>query len=174
MKKSSKKQQGSPVVENKPEKVVGLDLGDRHSHYCILSSSGEVMEEGRIQTTAASLEKHFGSEARMRIALEAGTHSPWVSRLLKRFGHQVIVANPRKIPTLTKSESKNDRNDARQLARMGGLRPRAAPSDRAPQHRAPAGPESDPYPQRAGACPNDADQFHARAGQERRRASALL
>jgi transposase len=123
MKKSSKKQQGSPVVENKPEKVVGLDLGDRHSHYCILSSSGEVMEEGRIQTTAASLEKHFGSEARMRIALEAGTHSPWVSRLLKRFGHQVIVANPRKIPTLTKSESKNDRNDARQLARMAAFDP---------------------------------------------------
>jgi transposase len=123
MKKSSKKQQRSALVESKPEKVVGLDLGDRHSHYCILTSSGEVMEEGRIQTTAASLEKHFGSEARMRIALEAGTHSPWVSRLLKRYGHQVIVANPRKIPTLTKSESKNDRNDARQLARMAAFDP---------------------------------------------------
>jgi transposase len=123
MKKSSKKQQRSALVASKPEKVVGLDLGDRHSHYWILTSSGEVMEEGRIQTTAASLEKHFGSEARMRIALEAGTHSPWVSRLLKRYGHQVIVANPRKIPTLTKSESKNDRNDARQLARMAAFDP---------------------------------------------------
>jgi len=56
MKKSSKKQQRSALVESKPEKVVGLDLGDRHSHYWILTSSGEVMEEGRIQTTAASLE----------------------------------------------------------------------------------------------------------------------
>ena len=58
------------------------------------------MEEGRIQTTRHRLEKHFASEARMRIALEAGTDSPWVSRLLKSYGHQVIVANPRKIPTL--------------------------------------------------------------------------
>jgi hypothetical protein len=57
MKKSSKKQLKSAVVESKPEKVVGLDLGDRHSHYCILTSSGEVMEEGRIQTTAAPYRK---------------------------------------------------------------------------------------------------------------------
>ena len=110
MKKSSKTQQGATVAESKPAQVVGLDLGDRHSHYCMLTGTGEAVEEGRIQTTAAAMEKHFASEPRMRIALEAGTHSPWVSRLLKSYGHQVIVANPRKIPTLTKSESKNDRN----------------------------------------------------------------
>ena len=81
------------------------------------------MEEGRIQTDTAALEKHFKSEPRMRIALEAGTHSGWVSRLLKGYGHQVIVANPRKIPTLTRSKSKNDRNDARQLARMAAFDP---------------------------------------------------
>ena len=153
---------------------MGLDLGDRYSHYCVLSSTGEVMEEGRIRPTAAALEKHFGSEPGMRIALEAGTHSAWVSRLLKSYGHQVIVANPRKIPTLTSSESKNDRNDAEQLARMAAFDPRAAPSDRAPQRRAPAGPEPDPYPQRAGARPDDADQFRTRAGQERRRTAAHL
>jgi transposase len=124
MKKGSKKQQRSTVAESQPEKVVGLDLGDRYSHYCMLTSTGEVMEEGRIQSTAAALEKHFGSEPRMRIAVEAGTHSPWVSRLLKSYGHQVIVANPRKIPTLTCSESKNDRNDAEQLARMAAFDPK--------------------------------------------------
>ena len=123
MKKSSKKQQGATVAESKPAQVVGLDLGDRHSHYCMLSSTGEMMEEGRIQTTLAAMEKHFAGEPRMRIALEAGTHSPWVSRWLKSYGHEVIVANPRKIPTLTKSESKNDRNDARQLARMAAFDP---------------------------------------------------
>jgi transposase len=123
MKKSSKKQQGGAGTESRPEKVVGLDLGDRYSHYCMLTGSGEVMEEGRIQTNAAALEKHFGTEPRMRIALEAGTHSGWVSRLLKSYGHQVIVANPRKIPTLTASKSKNDRNDAKQLARMAAFDP---------------------------------------------------
>src|SRR5271163_3287280 len=124
MKKSSKSQQSGTVVESRPEQVVGLDVGDRYSRYCLLSSTGEMMEEGRIQTTTAAMEKHFGSERRMRIALEAGTHSPWVSRLLKSYRHQVIVANPRKIPTLTKSESKNDRNDAEQLARMAAFDPK--------------------------------------------------
>jgi transposase len=123
MKKISKKQQGATVAVSKRSQVVGLDLGDRHSHYCMLSSTGEVMEEGRIQTTRSAIEKHFAGEPRIRIALEAGTHSPWVSRLLKSYGHEVIVANPRKIPTLTKSESKNDRNDAEQLARMAAFDP---------------------------------------------------
>lgn len=124
MKKISKKQQDATVAENKPTRVVGLDLGDRHSHYCMLTITGEEVETGRIQTTRAAMEKHFAGEPRMRIGLEAGTHSPWVSRLLKSYGHQVIVANPRKIPTLTKSESKNDRNDAEQLARMAAFDPK--------------------------------------------------
>lgn len=124
MKKSSKKQQVATVTMSKPAQVVGLDLGDRHSHYCMLTSTGEFMEDGRIQTTRAAIEKHFAGEPRMRIAVEAGTHSPWVSRLLKSYGHEVIVANPRKIPTVTKSESKNDRNDAEQLARMAAFDPK--------------------------------------------------
>jgi len=71
MKKSSKKQQGIAATVSRPAKVVGLDLGDRYSHYCVVSGAGEVMEEGRIQTDAAALKKHFGAEPRMRIALEA-------------------------------------------------------------------------------------------------------
>ena len=112
------------AAQSQPCPVVGLDLGDRYSHYCMLSDRGEWMEEGRIQSTVASVEKHFGGEPRMRIGLEIGSHSPWVSRLLKSYGHEVIVANPRKIPTLTKSESKNDRNDAEQLARMAAFDPK--------------------------------------------------
>ncbi len=83
-----------------------------------------MLEEGRIQSTEASLRRHFEGEARYRIALECGTHSPWVSRLLKMLGHQVIVANPRKIPVITGSESKNDRNDAEQLARFAAYDPK--------------------------------------------------
>ena len=123
MKKISK-QQRALAAESKPERVVGLDLGDRYSHYCMLTGSGELMEEGRIRSTVAALEKQFGNEPRMRIALETGTHSPWVSRLLESQGHQVIVANARKIPVITASESKNGRNDAEQLARMAAFDPK--------------------------------------------------
>lgn len=124
MKKNSKKAEPKNTWNDKPAMTVGLDLGDRHSHYCVLSEVGEVVEEGRIATTEAALRKHFAGEPRQRMALECGTHSPWVSRLLKELGHQVIVANARQIPALTASHSKNDRNDAQSLARFAYCDPK--------------------------------------------------
>lgn len=107
----------------KPEMTLGLDLGDRYSHYCLLNGDGAVIEEGRVQSTEAALRRHFEGDPCLRIALECGTHSPWVSRLLTTLGHQVIVANARKIPAITGSESKNDRNDAEKLARFAAYDP---------------------------------------------------
>ena len=114
MKKGSR----ASVRAQKPLITVGIDLGDRFSRYCMVNAEGEVMEEGRMQTTAAAMERHFAGEARQRIAMECGTHSPWVSRLLRDMGHEVWVANARKIRAITASESKNDRNDAEKLARL--------------------------------------------------------
>lgn len=109
---------------DKPEITIGLDLGDRYSHYCMLNEDGDAIESGRIQTTEAAFRRHFEGEPRQRIALECGTHSPWVSRLLNTLGHEVIVANARKIPAITASTSKNDRNDAELLARFAAHDPR--------------------------------------------------
>ncbi len=109
---------------SKPEMTLGLDMGDRHSHYCLLNGDGEAIEEGRIQSTEAALRRQFEGEPCLRIALECGTHSPWVGRLLTALGHQVIVANARKIPAITDSESKNDRNDAEKLARIAAYDPK--------------------------------------------------
>ena len=108
----------------KPAITVGLDLGDRFSQYCMLNRDGEVIETGRIQTTEAALRRHFEGEPQMRVALECGTHSAWISRMLEQLGHQVLVANTRKIRAITASESKNDRNDAEKLARFAAHDPR--------------------------------------------------
>ena len=59
----------------KPGITIGLDLGDRFSHYCMLNSDGDAIETGRIPTTEAALRRHFEGEPAMRIALECGTHS---------------------------------------------------------------------------------------------------
>lgn len=123
MKKVSR-QMPKMEASDKPEMTLGLDMGDRYSHYCLLNQEGDVVEEARIQSTEAAIRRHFEGEPRLRIALECGTHSPWVSRLLKELGHQVIVANARKIPAITGSESKNDRNDAEQLARFAAFDPK--------------------------------------------------
>jgi transposase len=123
MRKLSKQAQRKQWNQDRPAMTVGLDLGDRFSRYCMLNGEGEVIEEGRVQSTEAAFARHFPAEPRLRVALECGTHSPWVSRMLKRLGHQVLVANARKIPAITASESKNDRNDAEQLARLAAFDP---------------------------------------------------
>ena len=118
----------------KPAITVGIDLGDRFSRYCVMNAQGEVMEEGRIQTTRAAQERHFAGEPRQQIALECGTHSPWVSRSLRGMGHEVWVANARKLRAIMASESKNDRNDAEKLARFAAYDPQLLSPI---QHRSP-------------------------------------
>src|SRR6202030_924647 len=110
--------------KQRPERIVGIDLGDRFSRYCVLNGDGEVMEEGRVRTSAESFRRHWEGEPRQRIVLESGTHSPWISRLLQGFGHQVIVGNARKLRAISQNESKNDRQDAEMLARLGYCDPK--------------------------------------------------
>lgn len=118
--------------KEKPARTVGIDLGDRFSRYCIVNGDGEVIEEGRLRTEANAFRQQFQGEERMRIAMECGTHSPWLSRLLEELGHEMHVANSRKIEAITSSESKNDRNDAEQLALLAHYNPRLL---HAVQHR---------------------------------------
>jgi predicted NBD/HSP70 family sugar kinase len=72
--------------------TIGLDLGDRFSSYCILDEVGKILREQKVPTTPEEMKQTFGRMVRSRIAMETGTHSPWVSRLLTGLGHEVIVA----------------------------------------------------------------------------------
>jgi len=103
--------------------TVGLDVGDRHSWFCILDAAGEVVAEGRARTTTEALNEHFTRWARSRVVLEAGTSSGWISRLAMAAGHEVIVANPRELRKIHQSDRKNDRSDALVLARMARFDP---------------------------------------------------
>ena len=123
MKKHSRRQQSAEWNE-KPSITVGLDLGDRFSHYCQLNQDGEITGQSRIPTTEKGLRKQFAGKPQQRIAMECGTHSPWVSRLLKELGHQVIVANARKLRAISENESKSDEVDAEMLADLAYYRPR--------------------------------------------------
>jgi transposase len=103
--------------------TIGMDLGDRNSRYCSLSNEGEIIREGQVSTTKAGMIEAFGSLGRVRIAIEVGTHSPWVTRLLQSLGHEVIVANPRQVKLITESSRKDDRLDAQTLARLARIDP---------------------------------------------------
>jgi transposase len=96
-----------------PLMTAGLDLGDKYSYLCLIDQqSGEVMEEGRLRTTPEAFRRRFVSERPLRVAIEAGTHSPWVSHLLKECGHEVLVANARKVRLIYSNERKTDEVDA--------------------------------------------------------------
>jgi transposase len=98
--------------------AIGMDLGDRTSRYCMLNESGEVVKEASVATTKKGLTQVFAALKRSRIAIEVGTHSPWISRLLKQLGHEVFVANPRQLKLISQSSRKDDRVDAQTLARL--------------------------------------------------------
>ena len=106
--------------------TAGLDLGDKYSYLCLIDTeSGEVIEEGRLRTTPEALRQRFDSEQRpLRIAIEAGTHSPWVSRVLEKCGHEVLVANARKLRLIYANKRKTDEIDAENLARLARLDPK--------------------------------------------------
>jgi transposase len=103
------------VSKERPKTTAGVDLGDRYSYLCLIDTqSGEVIEEGRLRTTPEAFRRRFASERPppIRIAIEAGTHSPWVSRVLEECGHEVLVANARKLRLIYANKRKTDEVDA--------------------------------------------------------------
>jgi len=104
--------------------TIGLDLGDRWSHDCVLDAAGQVVETTRMATGAESMTRRYARLPKAVIAIEVGTHSPWVSRLLKKLGHEVLVANARKLRLISENTRKGDKVDAELLARVARLDPK--------------------------------------------------
>src|SRR6266702_2280009 len=108
---------------SKVEMTIGIDLGDVWSHYCTLNEAGEVVDRGRFRTNPKVLEKWFTDLPPARVAMEAGTHSIWVSEQLQELGHEVIVANVRELRAISHSDRKSDTVDAEKIARYARLDP---------------------------------------------------
>jgi transposase len=103
--------------------TVGLDMGDKNHSVCALDAEGEILSRGTIGNTSAAIRKHFEKMAPCRVAMEAGTHSGWVSRILEELGHEVLVGNPRKLRAIWDSTNKTDDRDAEMLARIARVDP---------------------------------------------------
>ena len=103
--------------------TLGMDLGDRKSMICELDAQGQQVSMQSVSTTAAGLRKYLRDRSNCLIALEAGTHSAWISRLLDELGHRVLVGNPRKLRVIWDSDNKQDTRDAEMLARIARFDP---------------------------------------------------
>lgn len=121
----SKAQRGLAVTDSTLRTIVGIDLGDRFTQaHFLAADSGETLEQSRIPTTKEGFSARFTGVPRARIALETGTHSSWVARLLTELGHEVLVAHARKVRLITDNDKKNDKLDAERLALLARADPR--------------------------------------------------
>jgi transposase len=105
--------------------TVGVDLGDQWSHYCILGLQGETLREGQLQTREAEVAEFFQALPPARVVMEVGPHSPWMQEVIAGEGHEVVVANPRLMEGSKRRKRKNDRIDAKKLARLGRVDPQS-------------------------------------------------
>jgi transposase len=104
--------------------AIGLDVGDLKIDCCVVDARGEVVERSEIPNKPEALRARFAGARPTRIALEAGTHSLWMADVLRKYGHEVWVANPRKLRGLYENPKKSDRVDAEYLARVARLDPK--------------------------------------------------
>lgn len=102
--------------------TIGMDLGDKNHAVCVFDHN-EIVHQGSIRNTKDELVKFFSQYQGATIALEAGTHSPWISRLLEDLGCHALVGNPRKLRVIWDSNNKYDGRDAEMLARIARFDP---------------------------------------------------
>jgi transposase len=162
MKKSSTvaAQQGRNFSQQKL--TVGLDPGDRNTWYCVVDEAGQIQLEQRVRMSAKAMQEVFGAMARSRMALETGTRSPWIGRLLSDLGHQLIVAHARKVRLIGESRKKDDRLDARTLARLARIDPELLCRVKTSQCESAGGPDGDPGASWTGAGTDGAGQHGPR------------
>jgi transposase len=106
--------------ENQPmyNITIGMDLGDKKHQIHVLDLAGETIKNCQISNTAKAIEDFFFHYPESQVAIEASSHSPWISRLLERIVAKVLVGNPRKLRVIWDSDKKDDMRDAEMLARI--------------------------------------------------------
>jgi transposase len=103
---------------NRDRDSIGLDLGDKRSPYGFLDVDGEIVTEGSLAPTREEFTAYFSAIPQARMAVEVGTHSAWVSEVLTAYGHDVVIAHPRRMESMAKNRRQHDKVEARTLARL--------------------------------------------------------
>lgn len=112
--------------ENQPmyNVAIGMDLGDKKHQIHILDAEGKTIKVCQISNTAKALNRFFSEYPKALVAIEASTHSPWISRLLEEIVAKVLIGNPRKLRMIWDSDQKDDMRDAEMLARIARFDPK--------------------------------------------------
>ncbi len=103
--------------------TIGMDLGDKTNLVFVLDNTGSLQQSKSIDNNMESIKKFYKKYKGATVAIEARTHSPWISRLLSSLGCHVLVGNPRKLRAIWESDCKTDLRDAEMLARIARFDP---------------------------------------------------
>ena len=104
--------------------VVGIDLGNaKHAIRVTLRSTGEIIDERNITNYRESVGRVSKKYPDALIVMEVGSPSPWTSRFFQDPGHEVLVANPRKVRAIFNNDRKCDLYDARMFAKIARFDP---------------------------------------------------
>jgi transposase len=98
-----------------------MDLGDKKHEVCVLDAEGKVIMRKQVMNTRQAVKKCFEDCKEVVVVMEAGTHSPWISRMLEELGCEVLVGNARKLRMIWMAKDKSDVRDAEMLARIGRM-----------------------------------------------------
>src|SRR5258708_8395594 len=129
MKKNTSNKQGSSKGKPADQKetfafYIGIDLGDKNSDVCVLNPAGDVHKKFRLRMNEAEIGSYFAGIGRSRVAIEVGAQSQWVAEVIEKHGHEVHVANTRKVAYIHESDDKDDPGDAYKLAELVHFKPR--------------------------------------------------
>jgi len=113
----------APLGPNTDGITAGIDLGDKKHAICVIDSAGEIIDARKITNHRESFRRLSKKFPDARIVMEVGSHSPWISRFFSDLGHEVIVANARKLRAIYTNDRKSDELDALMLAKLGRIDP---------------------------------------------------
>jgi transposase len=101
-----------------------MDLGDKYHFAVVFDADGNELDAAKVTNTKVGISNFFKVYKGSTVAIEAGTHSPWISRHLEKMGCTVYVGNPRKLRFIWDSKDKSDERDARMLGMVCRIEPR--------------------------------------------------
>ncbi|MFO7869817.1 MAG: hypothetical protein R6V03_00080 [Kiritimatiellia bacterium] len=96
---------------------------DAHARNCVLgnmNAGGDFQHSWRFKTSEKELVRHVkGVEGQEKqLAIEEGPLTYWIAQTIRPYVDEVVIADPKKNPSISQNAMKGDKVDVRQLCRL--------------------------------------------------------
>ena len=96
---------------------IGLDVHKKTISYCIKTTDGRIVREGKLEATRPALRSWAeGLKEPWCGAMEATLFSAWIYDTLKPYAEKLVMGHPARMKAITAGKKKSDTIDARTIA----------------------------------------------------------